>query len=223
MTEPISLDVISDTICPWCYIGKRRLERALSSHPGTAVDVRWRPFQLDATIPKGGIDRTAYLENKFGGREPARRIYERVAAAGSEEGIPFDFDAIRVTPNTVDSHRLIRWAANVDAQDAVVERLFRLYFTEGGDIGDPDILVAVAAEAGMDADLVRGLLAGDDDVDLIEREIAIAQQMGVTGVPCFVLDNSFGLMGAQPPEAIAEALDRAVAERAAAPGTGTTG
>jgi predicted DsbA family dithiol-disulfide isomerase len=211
MPAPVQLDVISDTICPWCFIGKRRLEKTLALKPDVKVDIRWRPYQLDATIPSGGVDRREYLEAKFGGPERAKEIYQRIRDAGAEEGIPFNFEGIARTPNTINSHRLIRWAANADVQNAVVERLFNLYFIEGGSIEDSDSLVAVARETGMDADLVAELLAGDADVDLVEREIRTAQKIGVTGVPCFIFANNFGVMGAQSPEILAEAVDRALA------------
>jgi len=214
MPDPVQLDVISDTICPWCYIGKRRLEKALALRPDVEVDVRWRPYQLDATIPSGGVDRKEYLEKKFGGPERAAEIYQRIRDAGAEEDIPFAFEAIRRTPNTINSHRLIRWAATADCQDAVVERLFRLYFLEGGDIESPDALIGVARETGMDADLVSELIAGDADVDLVEREIRTAQKIGVTGVPCFIFANSFGVMGAQTGDVLADAIDKALAEAA---------
>lgn len=213
MTQPIQLDVISDTICPWCYIGKRRLEQAIAMRPDITVDIRWRPYQLDPTIPDGGVDRRAYLENKFGGPDEAKEIYTRIKEAGDAEGLDFAFDKIKRTPNTIHSHRLIRWASNNDAQDAVVERLFQIYFLEGGDIEDRDTLTEVARQNGMDADLVHELLGGDADVELVQREIRTAQKIGVTGVPCFVFANAFGVMGAQSPEIIAESLDKAVAEQ----------
>lgn len=218
MPTPVQLDVISDTICPWCFIGKRRLEKALALRTDVDVDVRWRPYQLDPTIPPGGKDRREYLEAKFGGPEGARKIYDNIRAAGADEDIAFAFDKIERTPNTINSHRLIRWAATADRQDAVVERLFRQYFLEGGDIESPESLVAVARETGMDADLVAELLAGDADVDLVEREIRTAQKIGVTGVPCFILANSFGVMGAQSADVLADAIDRALAQPAEAEG-----
>jgi predicted DsbA family dithiol-disulfide isomerase len=212
MAQPVQLDVISDTICPWCFIGKRRLEKALKLRPDANVEIRWRPYQLDATIPPGGVDRKEYLENKFGGPERAKEIYARIREAGAEEGIAFAFEKIERTPYTITSHRLIRWAATARVQDAVVERLFQIYFLEGGSIEDADTLVSVAREAGMDTELVGELLAGDADVELVEREIRTAHKIGVTGVPCFILANNFGVMGAQSPEILADAIDRALAQ-----------
>lgn len=220
MAEPITLDVISDTICPWCYIGKRRLEKALAQRPDVSIAIRWRPYQLDATIPDGGIDRREYLENKFGGPEKADEIYSRIRAAGAEENIPFAFEDIKRTPNTINSHRLIRWAATADCQDAVVERLFQTYFLEGGDIEGRESLIAIAGETGMDADLVAELLSGDADVELVQREIVSAQKIGVTGVPCFIFANSFGVMGAQSPEVLADSIDKALAQAAQPEGAG---
>jgi predicted DsbA family dithiol-disulfide isomerase len=162
------------------------------------------------------MDRREYLERKFGGPEGAKDIYARIREAGAEEDIPFAFEKIQRTPNTIDSHRLIRWAANTGSQDAVVERLFRTYFLEGGSIEDRDTLIGIASETGMDADLVGELLAGDADVELVEREIRTAQKIGVTGVPCFIFANSFGVMGAQAPETLAEAIDKALQEPAEA-------
>lgn len=202
----VIVDVVSDVMCPWCYIGKRRLARALvMAGPEFQAEIRWRPFQLDATIPPEGMDRQEYLDRKFG-RERAQENYKRIQEVGAIEGIPFAFDRIEKSPNTLDAHRLIRWAKTGDEQDVVVERLFELYFTEGGDIGDHKVLVDVAREADMDVDLVSELLATDTDRDKVQEEIALAQQLGVQGVPSFVLDNRYMLVGAQPAEALADAL-----------------
>ncbi len=209
----ITLDVVSDTICPWCFIGKRRLEKALALRPEAKVEVRWRPYQLDPTIPPGGLDRKQYLEAKFGGPERAQEIYDRVRAAGAEEGLDFAFEKIARTPNTINSHRLIRWAGTAGCQEAVVERLFRSYFLEGGDIESLSPLVAIARDCGMDGDLVAELLAGDSDIELVEREIVTARKIGVTGVPCFIFADRFGVMGAQPAEVLADSIDRAVSEQ----------
>ncbi|WP_436641545.1 DsbA family oxidoreductase [Microbaculum sp. FT89] len=214
MPTPVQLDVISDTICPWCYIGKRRLEKALKQRPDVDVDIRWRPYLLDPTIPPGGVDRREYLESKFGGPDRAKAIYDRVREAGAEEAIPFSFEKIQRTPNTIDSHRIIRWAATAGSQEQVVERLFQLYFIEGANIEEPETLIGVAREMGMDAELVAELLGGDADVELVQREIRTAQKIGVTGVPCFIFANSFGVMGAQSPDILAEAIDRALTQPA---------
>jgi len=207
---PLQIDIISDVMCPWCLIGKRRLEKALAMRPDTAVDIRWRPYQLDPTIPRGGIDRQEYLSAKFGGPERAREIYANIVAAGAEEDVPFAFDAIKRSPNTIDAHRLIRWAATAGCQEAVVERLFSLYFIEGRDVGDPAVLSEAAADAGMDTAIVSELLAGDADRDLVEKEVATAREIGVRGVPCFIVANRYVVMGAERPEVIAGAIDMAV-------------
>lgn len=214
-TEPITIDVISDVMCPWCLIGKRRLEQALASRPGTPIEVRWRPFQLDPTIPEDGMDRQEYLQNKFGGPDGAKEVYDRVRDAGAEEGIGFKFEDIKKSPNTVNAHRLIRWASSFDAQEKMVERLFNLYFIEGADLTDHAILLDAAEAAGMERDVVKQLLESDADKDSVREEIVMAGQMGVTGVPCFIVDQKYAVMGAQPADVIAGAIDKALEERGA--------
>ncbi len=214
--KTISVDIVSDVMCPWCYIGKRNLESAAAALDGIEIEVRWRPYQLDATLPQEGKDRAVYLEEKFGGKERAREIYKRVEDAGAAAGIDFRFDDIKVSPNTLDAHRLIRWAGGlgVEAQNKVVERLFELYFEEGANIADPMVLSAVAEGAGMDGGVVRELLASDRDKAEVTAEIAQAQRMGVTGVPCFFIGDRYGVMGAQPPQALIEAIRQAADEKA---------
>lgn len=214
----VTVDVVSDVMCPWCYVGKRRLEAALAALPDEiSVGVRWRPFQLDPTLPKTGKDRRAYLEEKFGGPERAEQAYAAIREAGVIDGIPFDFDAIEVSANTLDAHRLIRWAATDggSVQSRLVDILFRFYFTEGRNIGDDAVLLEAAAEAGMDTAVVEVLLKGEADREAVAQEIATAREMGVTGVPCFILDGRYAVMGAQPAETLARALtDIAKAKRA---------
>ena len=214
MTDPapLSIDVVSDIMCPWCFIGKRRLEKALDDIPAIPVTLAWHPFQLDATIPPEGKDRRQYLEEKFGGPEGARGVYDRIRAVGEGEGIDFAFEMIERSPNTLDAHRLIRWAGIEGMQDAVVERLFRMYFLEGADLTDGERLVEAGADAGMDPQVLRRLLAGEADRAAVEAEIAAAHRIGVTGVPCFIIDGRYAVMGAQPPEVLAEAISRAYAE-----------
>lgn len=207
-SSPIVIDVVSDVMCPWCYIGKRRLEAALKQRPDLNVEVQWHPFQLDATIPKGGMDRREYLNRKFGGPEGAKSVYANIVEAGKLEKIPFAFDAIPRSPNTLDCHRLIHWAKQEGHQDALVERLFEMYFTQGKDVGDPAVLQQAAEDAGMDGEKVKELLASGKDCDTIEQGIASAQKMGVQGVPCFIFSGKYALSGAQPPEAIVELLDK---------------
>jgi len=210
------VDIVSDVMCPWCYIGKKRLETAIASlDPSMEIELAWRPFQLDPTLPKEGKDRRRYLEEKFGSPERAGQAYASIREAGAVEGIPFDFEAIKVSSNTLDAHRLIRWAASAgDAvQDRVVERLFRMYFIEGKNIGDNANLLEAASAAGMDEPVVRALLDSDKDRTEVLQEIDTAQRMGVTGVPCFILDRRYAVMGAQPAEALARAINELAAQK----------
>lgn len=204
----LDIDVISDVMCPWCFIGKRKLEQALAARPDVTADVRWRPFQLDPTIPEDGIDRKTYLDKKFG-PDRAKEIYQSINDAGAENGIAFDFSKIEKSPNTLNAHRVIRWAVTTGSQGKVVERLFEGYFTEGADLTDTNYLAGVAEEAGMEREVVEKLLAGDADRELVEKEIALAQRMGVQGVPCFIFANKYVVMGAQDPEILVQAIDQA--------------
>lgn len=211
--KPLVVDVISDVMCPWCYIGKKRLEKAIKSAPGIAVDVRWHPYQLDPTLPPEGKDRATYLNEKFGGAERAEAAYERVRQAGREEGIPFAFEKIEVSPNTLDAHRLILWSRSDDLQDVVVELLFKAYFVEGRNLAKAATLVEISAEAGMQSDLVEQLFETDSDLAKLKRQIDQASEMGVTGVPFFIIDGRFALAGAEDPATIAAALQHAEATR----------
>ena len=220
-TEPadvIEIDVISDVMCPWCYIGKRRLEKALVLVPDVAVDIRWRPYQLDNTIPETGMDRKEYLRNKFGSDEQADQVYGPVRAAGKDEEIPFEFDKITISPNTLNAHRIIRWAMAEGVQDAAVERLFQLYFIEGANLTDKKVLADAAVEAGLERPVVERLLESDADLEETRAEISQAQQMGVTGVPAFIIGSRYAVMGAREPEAIAQAIAEVVKERSAPAG-----
>lgn len=212
-SDVIEIDVISDVMCPWCYIGKRRLEKALAMVPNVPVDVRWRPFQLDNTIPESGMDRKEYLRKKFGSDEQAAQVYGPVRAAGKDEEIPFEFDKITISPNTLNAHRIIRWAMAEGVQNAVVERLFQMYFVEGANLTDKAILADAAVEAGLERGVVERLLASDADIAETKAEISQAQQMGVTGVPAFIIGNRYAVMGAREPEAIAQAISEVVKER----------
>ena len=213
-TLPLSIDIVSDVVCPWCYIGKRKLETALARRAGNdarRVQVRWLAFQLNPDIPTGGVDRRSYLEQKFGGPERAQQIYARIKAAGDEVGIPFDFERIVRQPNTVNAHRLIAWAQDLDlkAADALIERLFRAYFVNGINIGDIDALATLAGEAGFDATAARAWLASEAGRTAIETEERRARALGVTGVPFFVFDQRLAVSGAQPPEVLLEAIEQA--------------
>jgi predicted DsbA family dithiol-disulfide isomerase len=214
--QTITIDVVSDVVCPWCYLGQKRLDRAIAATPEIDVAVNWRPYQLDPTIPAGGVDRQKYMLAKFG--DPARiaQAHQRLVGLGSAEGIDFAFEAIRVAPNTLDAHRIIRWAgaAGDGVQDRVVRRLFRLNFEEGADIGDQAVLADAAAEAGMDEAVVRTLLPTGADVEAVKAEIATASRMGITGVPCFLIEGRYAVMGAQDAEVLADAIRRVAEAKA---------
>lgn len=209
-TTPITVDVVSDVMCPWCYIGKRRLEKALAASP-VPIQVRWLPFQLDPTLPEGGKDRQTYLREKFG--ERAGDFYARIEATGAEEGIAFAFDKIAVSPNTLDAHRVARWAAAEDREDAVVEALFRAYFIDGRNLADRAELAKIAGEACMDAETVAARLATDEDVAEVTALIRRAGEIGVTGVPTFIVGNRYAVVGAQPPAVLVLAFEQAAAEQ----------
>lgn len=199
--QPLRIEVYSDVICPWCYVGKRRLERALQQlDGGLNAEIHWRPFQLNPTMPRDGMDRRTYLEAKFGGAAAARAIYDQVTAAGAAERIPFAFDRIQRTPNTFAAHRLIWWAGQHGKQDKTVEALFRRYFLEGGDIGSSRALASIAAEAGLDRAATETFLESPDGVEKVKEEEAVGRRLGIRGVPYFVFNGSYALSGAQPPE-----------------------
>jgi predicted DsbA family dithiol-disulfide isomerase len=206
--EPLVIDVVSDVVCPWCYLGKKRLEAALEAS-GEKAELRWRPYQLDPTIPPEGLDRKAYMEAKFGKGDRLKQAHDHLREKGAELGLGYNFDAIKRAPNTLDAHRLIRWALEAGVQDKVVTRLFALYFEEGRDISDRDLLATVAGEAGMDAKVVREALDTGQDGDAVRQEIAQAQKIGVTGVPFFIFAGRLALPGAQDPSVMVEALKQA--------------
>jgi predicted DsbA family dithiol-disulfide isomerase len=193
----ITLDIISDPICPWCYIGKARLDQAIAETGIDPFDVSWRIFQLNPTMPPDGMDRREYLEAKFGGPEGAERVYSRVRQTAAEAGLELDFDKIKRTPNTFDAHRLIRWAKVTGNQTAVVQQLFHRYFENGEDISNHETLLDVAESAGMERPVVAKILAGDADRDVLNQEEDAARNMGVSGVPCFVIGGRYVLNGAQ--------------------------
>jgi len=208
--EPLTIDVVSDVVCPWCFLGKRRLDAAIrAASDGAPIVVRWRPYQLDPSIPAGGMDRRAHIMAKFKDDTRLAAVHDRLTEMGKGVGIAYAFDRIERAPNTLDAHRLIRWASVGDKQGAVVERLFRLYFEEGRDIGDRKVLVEVARTCDMDAELVERLFADGDDVDSVQAEIAQAQAIGVSGVPFFIFASRFGVPGAQETEVLAKAIAQA--------------
>ncbi len=211
--SPLAIDVFSDVVCPWCYLGKRRLTATLRQLSGRPVEVTWRPFRLDPTIPDGGVPREEYISKKFGSLEALEPAHQRLVEMGRREGIDYRFDKITRSPNTIDAHRLVRWAITDGRQEPVVEGLFRAYFTEGRDVGDRAVLAAVAREAGMSGD-VASRLASDEDRIAVAQEIEGAYQIGVTGVPCFVFNRRVGIMGAQSPEALLDLVKQADAAAA---------
>jgi predicted DsbA family dithiol-disulfide isomerase len=210
MTLPI--DMVSDVVCPWCFIGKRRLEKAIALKPDIPVAVRFRPYFLNPWIPRAGISREEYLTTKFGSPERYRGIAQRVAQAAAAEGLTYAIDEIKRQPNTLDCHRLIHWAGADAAR--MKQRLMDLYFTEGGDLTDREVLVQAAADCGLDAELVRRRLATDEDVARIEQEANAAKEAGINGVPCFILGGVLAVEGAQAPEYLADAIEQAAGEYA---------
>ncbi len=200
-------------VCPWCFIGKHRLEAALKLVPDVPVEVRFRPFFLNDWIPREGISREQYLTTKFGSVDRYKGIAQRVAAAASAEGLTYAVDSISRQPNTLDCHRLIRWAGAIGRQSDMKQRLMELYFTEGADLTDREVLVRAATDCGLDAETVRADLAGDTDVEEVEREAMAAKEAGIEGVPCFILGGMFAISGAQSPEYLAQAIERAAAEQ----------
>ena len=214
MSVPLAIDVFADPVCPWCWIGKRRLEAALAARPEVEAVIRWRPYQLDPAIPPEGLDRDEYLESKFDDVARVRATLDQLTAIGRDEGIAFLFADITRAPNTLDAHRAIRWAAEEGpvAQGALIERLFEAYFTEAEDISDLDVIGRAAEEAGLDWETLRDRLDSDEDVEDVREEIAQARAIGVEGVPCFIFENKLVVMGAHPPEVLVEAMDRALGD-----------
>ena len=207
MADPFIIDVVSDVICPWCFLGKRRLDAALERLPDLDVMVRWRPFALDPSLPPEGMDRTEYLSRKFGA-EALATLHDPLIAAGAELGVPYHFERITRTPNTLDAHRLIRWSHTVERQHETAERLFMAYWSEGEDVSDRAVLARCAGDAGLNAAQIAELLDSDQDVENVKAEIQHATNIGVTGVPTFILAQSYALVGAQSPEVLADAIGR---------------
>jgi predicted DsbA family dithiol-disulfide isomerase len=210
----LMIDVISDVVCPWCFIGKRRLEKVIALKPDLAIKVRFRPFFLNSWVPREGISREEYLIKKFGSVANYMANAPRVVAAARNEGLVYNIDAIKRQPNTIDSHRLIRWSAESGDPARMKQRLMDLYFTDGGDLSDRNVLVRAAQECGMDADQVCQRLAGDEDVDVVSAEARSFETAGVNSVPYFILGGIFAVAGAQEPEYLVEAIERTIAERA---------
>jgi len=210
----LPIEMVSDVVCPWCFIGKRRLEKAIALKPEIPVQVRFHPYFLNPWIPREGISREEYLTTKFGSPERYRGIAQRVAEAAAAEGLTYAIDKIKRQPNTLDCHRLILWAGESGNAARMKQRLMDIYFTEGGDLTEREVLVGAAADCGLDADVVRRRLAGEDDMARVEQAARAATEAGINGVPCFVLGGVLAVQGAQSPDHLAEAIERAASEYA---------
>jgi len=213
MMRKIEIEVVSDTVCPWCFVGKRQLERALARLPDVRAEVRWKPFFLDPSVPRAGVDAQTYMLQKFGSTRVIELMRERIGVVAEELGIHFDLALQKKRPNTLDSHRLIHWSAAENCQNAVVDLLFHAYFEQGKDIGDRDVLSALSEQAGMDANAVRAKLESDADEALIQTQFEAAYKREITAVPTFDFEG-FRLPGAQSPEVIVSVIERVIARRA---------
>ena len=207
----MKIEVVSDVICPWCFLGKRRLDKALTLVPEISAEVIWRPFFLDPSIPAEGLSREKYMKDKFGNRD-LKAMHKPLEEAGAKDGVPYQFDKITRTPNTLDAHRVIRWAKQADKQEAVVEALFLAYWRDGKDVGDHKVLVEVATAAGMDGKEIAILLSHDTDKREVMEEVEKSYQLGVQGVPTFIIDNKYGVSGAQEAEALAATIRQVAAK-----------
>ena len=206
----MQIDVIADTVCPWCFIGKRRLARAMEMRPDLSFDVKWRPYRLDPSVPREGMDRQAYMRLKFGS-DPKKivEMHRQIIAEGEKDGIAFNFEAIARRPDTMNSHRLIRWAEAAGVQDDVVERLFIAYFENGEDIGEIRVLADIADLCGMDGLEIAELLETDADIAMVEREDQLAREMGVTGVPAMIFGGRLAVAGARDSDVLLSVINRA--------------
>ena len=205
-TQPIKLDIMSDPICPWCFIGKAYLDKALSAHPNHPFLIEWHPFQLNPDMPANGMGRREYLEGKFGGKEAAVRAYAPVVESAKTAGVAIDFEGMQRTPNTINAHRLIHWAGIEGRQTAAVSALFKAYFTDAQDIGYPDVLIDIAKSVEMNGDVVKRLLDSDEDLKLIQDRDKHSRKMGINSVPTFIIANQHAVPGAQPPELWAQVI-----------------
>ena len=213
-TSPLAIDVFSDVVCPWCFIGKRRLEKAIALRPDIPVEVHYRPYFLNPWVPREGMSRVDYLTAKFGSPERYEKIALRVAQAAANEGLTYNIGALARQPNTLDCHRLILWGGRLGKAARVKQRLMEIYFSEGGDLSDRGVLVQAASDCGLDPVEVRALLASDADVAAVEQAAKSAQEAGIEGVPFYVFGNVLAVSGAQAPEYLAGAIERAANELA---------
>ena len=212
--NPVRIDVVSDVVCPWCFIGKRRLEQAIALNPDIPVEVHYHPFFLNDWIPAEGISREQYLTTKFGSPERYKDIAQRVSAAAAQDGLVYAIDKVSRQPNTTDSHRLIHWAALEGKAPEMKQRLMELYFSEGADLSDKAVLVKAAADVGLDADAVSKKLDSNEDLDVVSQRVEAAKSAGIQGVPFFIVDNAVALSGAQEPDQLAAVIQRAANEKA---------
>lgn len=201
------IEYVFDTVCPWCYVGKRRLERALAQRQESRVRIIWRPFLLNPDLSPEGIDRKLYLDRKFGGAARVQRVHGAVAAAGKSEGIEFDFESITRMPNSLNSHRLIRYAGSSGHEADVVEALYKAYFCQGMDIGNVEVLSDIGASTGLERSTLHTYLSSDADAIAVLNDNARAHRLGVNGVPCLILDGSYALAGAQEPDILLRLID----------------
>jgi len=212
--RPVRIDVVSDVVCPWCFIGKRRLEKALALASDVPVEVHYRPYYLNEWIPAEGMSREQYLTTKFGSPDRYKDIAKRVQAAAAGEGLVYAVEKMSRQPNTRDAHRLIRWADGIGKAADMKQRLMDLYFTEGADLSNEAVLVQAAADVGLEPEDVRAALDSDKDIAEIEQEVNAAKEAGIQGVPCFILDGKYAISGAQEPEALAQAIQQVSAQAA---------
>lgn len=210
----LTIEVVHDLVCPWCYLGVRRLLRTLRRRPDLLFDLVWRPFLLNPDMPRAGMSRADYVVRKYGGEDRARRLYASITEIGRAEGISFQFDRMRHTPSSVDAHRLASWAARFGRAGDVVEALFAAHFSDGRDIGDSLVLSAIAAACGLDPLAARNFLYSDEELDMVHTENLRAHRLGINGVPCFVIAGRHAIAGAQEPEVIERLLDVAAIEAA---------
>lgn len=208
----LQIEVVFDLVCPWCYLGTRRLRRALNARPDILADILWRPFLLNPDIPSGGLPRLDFLTRKFGGEERARRLHATIAELGRAEGIPFRFERILRMPSSLDAHRLVRFAAREDRADAMVETLFRAHFCEGADLGHIETLARLAVRVGLDHLPVLRFLESGIEADSVHAENLRAHRLGINGVPCFLVGGRHAIAGAQEPEVLERLLDVALVE-----------
>lgn len=211
----LHIEMVSDLVCPWCWVGLRRLQGAMALEPELDVEILFRPFELDPTVPAGGVDYKDYMKQRFGSdqsKDRANQMRDLLIQYGEEEGIPFEFDRITRRPNSFNAHRLVRWAQGQSRGLAAKEALFEAYFANGQDIGDHEVLVTIAAKIGLDPNLVSDLLAGEADVERTREEQNMFRQMGISGVPTYIAHRQIAVQGAESSEKLARFLKTAAAQ-----------